>query len=121
MDRFFTWLIRKIGIGALLSFSLLVSVMSLAAFGLAELILGIDDAFLWPAILLGTLIGWLLGRSSLPGWKSALLGTFLVLTINLFHFGQLAGPLVALASNLGSLILAALRWRSDPRRDSGIL
>ncbi len=119
MDRAFAWLINKIGIGTLIAFSLLICIATIAAFGLASLIGDVDEPFLWPAIILGTSIGWLLGKSRLAGWKSALVGIVIVLAANLLYFGKLAGPLVSLAASLANLILAALRWRAVGPPDPG--
>lgn len=75
VDSFFRsirWGVHKIGGNTLITVLLLVAMIGSIATNLAANIRGIDGGILMLTSILALLIGWILARTSLPGWKAAI-------------------------------------------------
>lgn len=109
LGRLLNWLVRKIGPGALVGFSLLLVLLSSVVWWLNHFAGRFASPSLGGTTFLALLLGWLLARSRLSGWLAAVLlalaGLFSVFALA----GDLLAPLLALlraALSLSGLVRA---------------
>ncbi len=111
--RFLRWLIRRIGQKTILSLALLLIAVSSAAYGLGDVIRGLETGMLFRLVVLGILFSWFLAGKKIRTWLaviSLLIFGFLYLVI---YLGQLLGPLVALFKATDYLIWEILDRTPD--------
>jgi transglutaminase-like putative cysteine protease len=95
-ERFFRWIVHRIGGLTLIQVSLLALTLTSVAWGLIAVVGQLSAGPLTMVALFGMLVGWLLARTRLQGWRSGLVAlgiglAFLVLTI-----GRIGKPLLVL-------------------------
>ena len=97
MDRLIahplSWLIRWLGTQTFLSLVLLWTALGSVALGLTNLLRGLNLGLLLPVVTLGLFLGWLLAKSSLPGWLAGVLGFILGVEWIVTRVGGLGRPL----------------------------
>ena len=98
------WLSRTIEWKTLFSMALLLFALGSVAYGLSDIIRGVDFTFLLLIMLLGMLVGW--GAAALPmsGWLAAALGLFVGLEVVLLRVGRLGGQVFKVLQALGRLV-----------------
>ena len=110
------WARRKLGLRAIVSLALLLTVMNIVAAGIVVVVRGVDEewGWLWTLSAVALSLGWWLGRTALRGWwvslLAGLLAVFSGMSIVTLHVGRLTPSLVAL---LGAALFLA--WRAFRR------
>ena len=93
VGRFIRWFVRLIGGHTLIRLVLLSLTLLIVGSGLVAVVGHIHPEWLPATILLAVLIGWLVGRSKLPGWGSAIAVLAIGLLWLILSVGQVGGPL----------------------------
>lgn len=94
--RFFHWFIQKLGAKTLgFVFLLLVAVGS-GAFGLAEVIKGLESGLLFRIVFLAIITSWLLARTKMKTWIGGVALFLFGIIVLIIAIGQLVTPLIAL-------------------------
>ncbi|MEE8390084.1 MAG: transglutaminase domain-containing protein, partial [Anaerolineae bacterium] len=104
------WAIRRIGPRILLSLAFLLVALGSTAYGLANVVRGLDTWLLLTVTAMGLLTGWAMGAVSLPGWRAGLLASVLGTGVILLRTGRLGGQIAAVLQTLGSLSRGAWYW-----------
>lgn len=86
-------LVRRVGSGTVPVFSALVIALMTVAWGLSQIVRGLDVALLAAMMLLGMVTGWVLGRSRLHGRAALPLALVIAIATVLLRVGQLGGAL----------------------------
>ncbi|MGD9145945.1 MAG: hypothetical protein PVI80_10315, partial [Anaerolineae bacterium] len=89
--------------GQAISLVLLLIVFGSLVYGVSDAVRGLEPGFLWPLVLMGLLLGWVMACSRLPGWLVAMLGSLAGACLALLRVGQLGdavSTLLARAANL---------------------
>lgn len=119
ITRPFAWIVRRTGVGTLLTLTLLLIALGSVAHGLADLVRGLNAGPLWSIAALGVLMGWVLAKSPLPGWLGGLVAFILGTEMLLASVGRLGRPLLALLRSLTGLIEGCVRWSLGGRPPDG--
>jgi transglutaminase-like putative cysteine protease len=83
---------------------LLLIVFGSLVYGVSGAIQGIEPRLLWPPVLLGLLLGWVLACSRLAGWLAAAVSAVTGVILVLGRLGQLGGILATLAAEAANLV-----------------
>lgn len=92
------WIAGRVRRQALLSLVLLLILFGSLVYGVADAVRGIERQFLWPLVLLGLPLGWLLACSRVRGWLVALVSLVAGVVPLVLHVGQLGGSLATFLS-----------------------
>jgi hypothetical protein len=92
IERARLWAIRCFK-GQAISLVLLLLVFGSVVYGVSEAIQGLEPGLLWPMVLTGLLLGWVLACSRLSGWLVAAAGSLAGVGLVLLRVGQLSGTL----------------------------
>ncbi len=103
-------LLRKLGSRGTLNLALLAVALGTCAFGWHTLVRGLDLDLALMAALLGTLIGWALARSPLPGWLVSLLTLVWSIETLFIRVGNLGSKISAIAGTLPPLASQLWNW-----------
>jgi len=106
LPRATIWTIQKIGLKALIGFTLLLIAMASVAYGLADFNPGLNARFLTRFAFLALVFSWLLARSRLKGWAAGLILGLLGGGLIFGSVSQLWGPLWAFLKAVDYLIWA---------------
>ena len=117
LDTFKTKLAPFGGRQALLSLALLCVILFSAAYGIAEVVQGVDTAFLVLVAGLALLVGWFLARSSVTPCKAAAWAVGIGLVILLVRVGRLGGTLQTILVEGGGLAAATARYLWEVLRE----
>jgi hypothetical protein len=93
--RFLRWLIKLIGLKTLFSISLLLMAVSSAAFGLGDVIKGLESGLLFRLVFLAIIASWFLARTQIRAWLAAIVLLVFGIVYLIISLGHLFGPLVA--------------------------
>jgi transglutaminase-like putative cysteine protease len=111
LGRVAGWSVRRIGLGTLIGFGMLVVLLSSLVWWLNQHAGRAASPTLGATTLMALALGWLLARSRSPGWLAAfwagLAGLFTVATLA----GGLLRPMLALSRAAFSLSLAVRTWQ----------
>jgi transglutaminase-like putative cysteine protease len=94
--RFLSWLLRLIGSRTLIGGTLLLIAIGSTAYGLADIVRGLDAALMMRLVFLGIAFSWLLARTKIRIWFAVILLLLLGLVIIFIDIGDLFSPLVTL-------------------------
>ncbi len=111
----FRWIIRRLGGLTLLQVSLLVLILCNVAWGLIAVVGQLSAGPLIAVALVGILVSWLLARTHLRGFSSALIALGVGLIYLVLTIGRLGNPFLALLRTLSPLsgqILRCTIWPS---------
>ena len=100
--------------GQTISLALLLIVFGSLVYGVSDAVLGLDPGLLWPMVLVGLLLGWVLSCSRLPGWLVAMVGAVAGALLILLRVGQLSGPVATLMTTVGSLAWQIIQGNIPP-------
>jgi hypothetical protein len=114
VGRLIRWFIHSIGAPTLVRLVLLTLTLVSVQRGLSAIIGHISPEWLTETVVYGVLVGWLLGRSRLPGWGSWLAGLGTGLVWLILSVGQMSTPLDGLLATLPP-ILKTLIFHSLPK------
>ena len=102
--RFIRWFVRLIGGPTLLRLVLLSLTLVSVERGLVAIVGHIHPVWLTPTVVYGVLVGWLLGRSRLPGWVSGLAAVIIGLVWLILSVGQMSLPVDILLRTLPPIL-----------------
>ena len=120
--RFIAWMIRKVGVGALLTFCLLMLIFGSAAVTLQGLVRGLWDSSLTSVAFLALFWGWIFARSRIKGRWAALCIALIGGVVIIVYAGKLGDKLTVLLMELARFIGRAIQWQQgDPPPDSSLL
>ncbi len=109
LARLGNWLVRRFGAMTLLRVALLIAIGICAGAGMAGMVKQLPAKWMaWTAVC-AVVLGWLLARSRLAGWRSGLIALFTGLIGLLLTVGQLRSP-------LGKIFSAWFEWMSQVLR-----
>jgi transglutaminase-like putative cysteine protease len=94
--RFLTWFLRVIGSKTLIGGTLLLIAIGSAAYGLADIVKGLDAAFLMRLVFWGITTSWLLARTRIRGWFAAIFLILLGVIVLWIDVGDLFSPIITL-------------------------
>ena len=115
------WLLRKFGWRSFAALVLLFIALGSVAWGLADIVPGVNDNGLATAAMLGVLVGWALARLRYRGHWAALVIIGLGCLGVLYQFAQLDSPLLGLVRGLLAWLGNLLRWPESPPPDPTLL
>ena len=93
IGRLLLWVIRKLGPRAAFSLTLLMAALGSVAYGLADVVRGLDVLLLLTVAALGMLTGWALAASQSPDWAAGTLAVVSGVLIVFLRIGRLGGEL----------------------------
>ena len=93
IQRFFRWIVSRIGALTLIQSILLWLTLLSVAGGLVALVAHLPSILMYSVATLGLLVGWQLARTRLPGWKSGLIMLAIGLLSLLLTIGRIGRPL----------------------------
>ena len=102
--RFIRWFVRLVGGLTLLRLLLLSLTLLSVAGGLIAVLGHIHSDWLPATVVLAVLVGWLLGRARLSGWRSGLAALAIGLFWLILSVGQISGPLVMILQALPPIL-----------------
>jgi transglutaminase-like putative cysteine protease/uncharacterized protein (DUF58 family) len=79
---------------------------------LSKAVRGLDNSLMGSLIGGGLLFGWLLGRSSIPGWAYALLNTLIGAVLDASRVGRLGNTILALFPRTFDFLAQTISWVS---------
>ena len=103
LERFFSWIIRRIGALTLIRMTLLWLALASVARGLVTMVGQLPTDLMISVATFGLLVGWLLARTRLPGWRSGLAALGIGIVGLLLTVGRIGRPLWTFQSTLRSL------------------
>ena len=104
VTRFVRWFIRSIGGPTLLRLALLFLTLVSVGRGLIAIVGHIHSDWLISTIVYAILVGWLLGRSRMPGWGSGLVAVGVGLIWLILSVGQMSIPIGILLPTLPPIL-----------------
>ena len=113
IGRFIRWFVHLIGVATLLRLVLLALTLFCVEHGIIAIVGHIRQEWLTSTVVYALLVGWLFGRSRLPGWVSGLLVTLIGLFWLALSIGQISAPLDLVVSTLPP-ILKSYIFRTPP-------
>jgi transglutaminase-like putative cysteine protease len=111
--RFAEWIVRKIGVRALVSLFILAMVLGTISSGLNRIVRDLQIHTLTLTTFAALLITWMLARSHIKGWLAGLAAAITGLAITLVASGGLNQALLEFVYATGRLANAAVYWRID--------
>ena len=102
--RFIRWFVQLIGAPTLFRLVLLTLTIVSVERGLIAILGHIHPVWLASTVVYGVLVGWLLGRSRLPGWGSGLAALGIGLVWLILSVGQMSGPIDKLLAALPPIL-----------------
>ena len=100
--------------GNAISLLLLLIVFGSLVYGLSDAVRGLEPGFLWPLVLIGLLLGWVMACSRLPGWLVAMLGALTGACLTLLRVGQLGDTVSTLLAQAASLAWQTVQGSFPP-------
>lgn len=119
MKRFLSILVPRPGDHLIRIWMLLLMICAGLVYGASDLVLGLDADLLWPLGITALLLGWLLARMLIPGWRVTIIGALTGVMYAFWGVGRLGGRVLNLASDTSAYIWQAIRDRIIP--DASVL
>jgi transglutaminase-like putative cysteine protease len=105
------WIAGHVRRQTVLSLVLLLILFCSLVYGVADVVRGIERGFLWPLVLLGLPLGWLLASSKLRGWQATFLSLIAGAVPLVLYVGQLGNSVAALVTESAQSIWQAI-WQN---------
>ena len=118
--RSLSWVLNKIGIITLGSLFILVVAFSSLSYGLQTAVPILKEYPLLFYTSLGLIIGWLLARSRLPGWKITFISTVIGTTVIIFAVAKLLSPFLYLFQEITDILNYPINWPWNNPPDNNV-
>jgi transglutaminase-like putative cysteine protease len=114
-------MLNKIGIFTLTSLFLLLVAFSSLSYGLQSAVPILKEYPLLLFTSLGLMIGWILARSQLAGWKIVLISTVIGSIVIIFDIADLLSPFLYLGQESINVLYYTLKWPWNNSPDLNVL
>jgi transglutaminase-like putative cysteine protease len=115
------WILDRVGGETLLLLGILLVILGSVTTGLSDSVRGLDNLFLFSTAAIALLLGWVLGRTRLPGLHTGLISILIGQAVMFYRIGRLSRPIHQILVNLNLITRQILGWRGGQLPDTASL